>query len=579
MSRRFRFDCFEVDLSSGRLYKRGLRVGLREKSFQVLALLLEHPGEVVTREELQRRLWREEVFVDFDNNLNTAIGRLREALGDSAERPRFIETLPKRGYRFIAPVEPCGRPAEPRLAVLIFENLNHDPEQDYFAEGMSDALITELGTIRGLRVISRQSVLRFKDTKKSLPEIARELNVDAFVEGCALHSGNRVRVSAQLVRADPEQHLWAQSYECEMSDALAVQGRIAHRVAEAVEAALTPKDVARLARPRSVNSQAHLAYLKARHHWGAWTKEGIEKALRYLGEAIQADPDFAPAYSMLSYCMTVLGFWGHVSQKEAYAKAKGAALKALALDDLLCDAHTALGVVNWFGEWDLAGAEREFRRALEINPSSEFAHLMHANFLVIVRRDRDRALEAAGRALDLDPLSVNTNFEVAWILVFAGEYGKAIDQSLRTLELYPDSHFAQQTLGWAYIGLSDYGSAEKAFQEAVELTPDTYSVSSLAYVFARTGRRAAAEALLADLLKKSETEVVPEICVALVYGGLGDRDRAYQLLEKCYQERHPQLFWLPCQPGYFWLRDDPRFAALLRKMNLEAGDPQATPRN
>ena len=568
MAKRVHFDCFEVDLSSGQLYKHGLRISLQEKSFLALAFLLERPGEVVTREELQRRLWSEDVFVEFDNNLNTAIGRLREALGDSADHPRFIETLPKRGYRFIARVEPRERAAEPRLAVLIFENLNRDPEQDYFAEGISDALITELGSIGTLRVISRQSVQRFKNTTKSLPEIARELRVDALVEGCALHSDRRVRVSAQLVRAEPEQHLWAQSYEFEIDDVLAVQARIAHNVAEAVEAALTARDVARLARPRPVNSQAHLAYLKARHLWGAWTREGVEKALRYIDEAIQADPKLAPAYSMLSYCMTVLGFWGHVPQEEAYAKAKIAALKALALDDLVCDAHTALGVVHWFGEWGLADAEREFRRALEINPSSEFAHLMHASFLVTVRRDREQALEAAGRALDLDPLSLNTNFEVAWILVFAGEYSRAVNHSLNTLELYRDSHFAQQTLGWGYVGLSDYEEAEKAFQKAVELAPDTYSISSLAFVFARTGRRAAAEALLADLIKKSETEVVPEVCLALVYGGLGDFDRAFELLERCCQKRHPQLFYLPLQPGFRPLRGDPRFGKMLRRMNL-----------
>ncbi len=568
MATRIHFGSFEVDLSSGQLYKSGLRVSLQDKSFQVLASLLEQPGEVVSRQELQRRLWREEVFVDFDNNLNTAIARLREALGDSAEHPRFIETLAKRGYRFIAPAEACGRTAEPRLAVMIFENLNRDPEQDYFAEGISDALITELGSIGSLRVISRQSVLQFKDTKKSLPEIARELRVDALVEGCALHSDKRVRVSAQLIRAEPEQHLWAQSYECELGDVLEVQGRIAHSVAEAVEAVLTAKDVARLARPRPVNPEAQLAYLKARHHWGAWTKEGIQKALQHLDEATKADPEFAPAYSMLSYCMTVLGYWGYIPQRVAYSKSKDAALEALALDDQLCDAHTALGVVKWFGEWDLAVAEREIQRALEINPSNEFAHLMQANFLVVIRRDHDRALEAAGRALDLDPLSINTNFEVAWILVFAGEYKRAIDQSLKTLELYPDSLFAQQTLGWGHVGLSDFDGAEKAFQKAVDLAPDTYSISSLAYVFARTGRRAAAEDMLADLLKKSETQVVPEICLALVYGGLGERSRAFELLEKCFQERHPQLFWLPLQPGFSPLRDDSRYDNLLRRMNL-----------
>ncbi len=564
MVNRIHFGGFEVDLSSGQLYKRGLKISLQEKSFQVLASLLEQPGEVVTRQELKLRLWPEDVFVDFDNNLNTAIARLRDALGDSAEHPRFIETLSKRGYRFIAGVESSESRGESRLAVLIFENLNHDPEQDYFAEGVSDALITELGRIRSLRVVSRQSVLRFKNTKKGLSEIARELRVDALLEGCALHSDKRVRVSAQLVRAKPEQHLWAQSYEFELGDVLVVQGQIAQSVAKAVEAALTPGDVARLMHPRPVNAQAHLAYLKARHHWGAWSRDGVGKALRYLNEAIQADPRSATAYSMLSYCMIVLGYWGHVPQKEAYAKAKEAAFKALTLDDQLCDAHTALGVVHWFGELDLETAERQFQRALEINPSSEFAHLMQASFYVTMRGGRERALEAAGRALDLDPLSVNTNFGVAWVLVFAGEYDRAVDQSLKTIELYPDSYFAQQTLGWGYIGLSDYEGAARAFQKALDLAPDAYTISSLAYVHACTGRREEAEAMLGDLLKKSATEIVPDISLAVLYAALGDRDRAFELLEKCYRERDPHLFWLPVQPGFRLLRDDPRYNHLLR---------------
>lgn len=564
MPNRIRFDGFEVDLASGQLHKNGSRISLQEKSFQVLALLLDQPGEVVTRQELKQRLWPEDVFVDFDNNLNTAVARLRDALGDSAEHPRFIETLSKRGYRFMADVESSGSRGEPRLAVLIFENLNHDPEQDYFAEGISDALITELGSIRSLRVVSRQSVLRFKDTQKSLPDIARELRVDALLEGCALHSDKRVRVSAQLVRAEPEQHVWAQSYEFELGDVLAVQGQIAHSVARAVEAALTPRDVARFTHPRPVNAQAHLAYLKARHHWGAWSRDGIGKALRYLDEAIQTDPKFAAAYSMLSYCMTVLGYWGHVPQKEAYAKAKEAALKALTLDDQLCDAHTALGVVHWFGELDLETAERQFQRALEINPSSEFAHLMQASFYVTLRGGRERALEAAGRALDLDPLSVNTNFGVGWVLVFAGEYARAVDHSLKAIELYPDSHFAQQTLGWGYVGLSDFDGAGKAFQRAVDLAPDAYSISSLAYVYACTGRREEAEGMLGDLLQKSATEIVPDISLAVLYAALGDHDRAFELLEKCYRERDPHLFWLPVQPGFRLLRDDPRYDRLLR---------------
>jgi TolB-like protein len=539
---------------------------LRPMLMDLLVLLAGRAGEVVPKEEILERL-RKTQFVS-ESALTSDIAELRRVLGDSRTTPRYIETVAKRGYRIIARVETRGQSAQPRLAVLLFENLNRDPEQDYFAEGMSDALITELGKIGSLRVISRQSVLRFKDTQKSLPEIARELMVEAVVEGAALHAGNRVRISAQLVQAEPERHLWAESYECDMNDVLAVQGRIARSVAEAVKATLTPKDLARLSRPRPVGPEVHMAYLKARYHSGTWTKEGVEKALQYLNEAMQADPGFAPAYGMLSFCMITLGYWGHLPHYEAYPKAKEAALKALALDESLSEAHAALGLVRWLCDWNPADCETEIRRALELQPSSDFAHFVNALFLVTMSRDRDRAPEAARLALELDPLSVNTNFSFAFILLFAGEHQRAVEQALKTIELHPDSPLAWQALGWAYVGLSDYGEAARAFQKAVDLSRDAHSLSALAYAQARSGQRAAAEALLGELIEKRVRDYVPEVCFVTIYAGLGDRDRAFDRLEKCYQERDPHLFWLPVMPAFQILRQDPRFDELLHRLKL-----------
>lgn len=532
----------------------------------LLVLLAGRAGQVVSKDEILDRL-RKARFVS-ESALTSDVAELRQVLGDSRTQPRYIETVAKRGYRFVAAVEPNRQPAEPRLAVLLFENLNHDPEEDYFAEGMSDALITELGNIRGLRVISRQSVLQFGSTKKSLTEIANELKVDAVIEGSVLQAGNRVRISVQLIRAEPERHLWAQSYECDLADVLGVQARVARAVAEAVQAVLTPKEVARLSRPLYVNPEAHRAYLKARYHWGKWTKEGVQKGLRYVQEAMQADPGFGPAYAMLASCMITLGYWGFLPGRPAYARAKEAAWKALDLDESLSEAHSALAWSYWFLDWDLGACEREIRRAIEVNPSSEWSHLTHAKFLVTIPRDCQKAREAARLALDLDPLSVTTNFSVAWVLVFAGAYEEAVDQARKALDLYPDSPMAYQALGWAYVGQSLYDDAVGAFRKAAALAGDAHSISGLGHACARAGQEGTAKTLLGELLDMSTRGFVPEVCFCLLYAGMGDLNHAFERLERCYEERDPHLFWLPVMPAFGPLRQDSRYHDMLRRVGI-----------
>lgn len=534
----------------------------------LLVLLAENAGQVVSKDQILDQLWQGQLVGESALTRNIAV--LRGLLGDSTRQPRYIETITKRGYRLIAPVQPARLFAQPTLAVLPFENLNRDPEEDYFADGMSDALTTELGNISSLRVISRQSVLRLKGAQQSVAEIARDLKVDAVLEGSALRAGNRVRVTAQLIQVEPERHLWAQSYECKMSDILAVQGRVAHAVAESVQAALTPSDLARLSRPLQVNPKAHLAYLKARYHYGKWTKEGGQKGLQYLHEAMQEDPSYAPPHALLAWCLTILGFWGHLPIRPAYAQARVAAVKALALDESLSEGHVALAFVKWFLDWDLPGCEREIRRAIELNPSSELARSAYSLFLVAIPRDRERALEQARLAVDLDPLSLNMNFSLAWILFFAGEYGRAIDQAQRTLELYPDSLMAHQALGWACLARSMPAQAIAAFEKAVGLSRDAGSVAALAYAYGRSGQESAAQALLNELLDKSAREYVPAESLALIYTGLNDWDRAFEWLERCYEERDPHLFWIRVFPVLDRLRSDPRFDALLRRLGLPA---------
>jgi TolB-like protein len=416
-------------MRSRELRKRGLRTHLRGKSFAVLGALLEHPGEVVTREELRRRLWPEGVFVDFENSLNSTVNRLRVALGDSFAKPRFIETLPQSGYRFLARVE-ASRSALLTLAVLPFENLNHDPEQDYFSDGVADALTTALGNVTSLRVISRQSVLHLKGTQRTIPEIARELKTDAVVEGSVLRVGDRVRITAQLIQVAPERHLWAKGYECEMGDILTIQGQVSQAIAEAVKVALTPAERDRLVRPCPVNAEAHLAFLKGRHHMGQWSRESFEKALECFRAAVEKDPTHARAYAHMADCYGMLGNWGHRPSLEAFQSAKQAALQALALDDALSTAHWAYAWATWVCDWDLVTCEAEMLRAIQLNPSDEHAHMAYSIFLVTTTSDRGGAVSEMRLSLDLDPLSPYINALMAWTYVFVRDYKRAREQGV-----------------------------------------------------------------------------------------------------------------------------------------------------
>ena len=544
---------------------------VRPLLIDLLGALVEQAGQVVTKDELLHRVWCGR-FVS-ESVLTRTMTELRGALNDAAGAPQIIETIPRRGYRLIAPVETIGGPDPPRLAVLPFQNLNHDPEQDYFAEGISDALITELGSIRALRVISRQSVLRYKGSGRSLPDIARELNVGVIVEGAALRTENRIRITAQLIQAEPEQHLWAHSYEAEMSRILELQGRVTRAIAESVLAVLTPDDLARLSRPRVANPEAHLAYLKGRSYLGQWTREGIAKGFEYLQQATAIDERCAPAYALLAEGKAVLGYWGHLPQQQAYAQAKAAVSKALECDDWLSDAHAICGMVYWLLDWDLDRCEREMQRALELNPSSPLAHMLYANFLVTMRNRQDEALREAALALELDPFSGNTNFTFAYKLLFAGQYDRALAQAVSTLETFPGCLHAWYVRGWAELGRGDPAAAVAAFERGVALSPDAFSLAYLAHALGRSGQTSPAHAILDDLTARRTREYIAEFIFVLVYSGLGEIDAAFESIEKCYTERDSRLFWLQVVPCFNPLRNDPRYDALARRLQL----PQEIP--
>jgi TolB-like protein/DNA-binding winged helix-turn-helix (wHTH) protein/Flp pilus assembly protein TadD len=615
-----RFGVFEADLQAGQLRKKGRQVRLQEQPFQVLALLLERPGEVVTREALRERLWPADTFVEFDHSLNTAVGKIREALGDSADNPRFVETLPRRGYRFIAPVETQEQAvAEPRswqrpvwvaalaavalvvlilglnlggmrdrllgkpapgeiasLAVLPLENLSGDPKQEYFADGMTEALTTELGKISALRVISRQSVMRYKGTDKPLPEIARELNVDAVVEGAALQEGDRVRISAQLIQTAPERHLWAQSYERDLRQVISLQSDVARAIADEIKITLTPDEEARLASTRPVNPEAYEAYLKG-GYFQKPTEESLQKSIEYFQQAISIDPNYAPVYAKLAFSHIMLAAFNFAPDSEHYPKARKAALKALDIDDTVAEAHAALGHVKFRFDWDWTGAESELRRAIELDPNSVVAHNGYAYYLDFMGRTEE-ALAEMKRARALDPfpqaIAAFQRFlelePVGWFLYHAHQYDQAIAAFQRFLELEPEFPHAHLGIGLAYVQKEMYEEAIAELQEAVALGgvdgPSTYT-AMLAYAYAVSGRKTEARKILNELKQQMKQRHVSPFNIAEIHTGLGEKDRAFEWLEKAYEERDEDLIWFR-DPILDPLRDDPRFHSLLRRMNF-----------
>ncbi|PYT64736.1 MAG: hypothetical protein DMG39_31270 [Acidobacteria bacterium] len=628
------FGVFELDLRAGELRKHGLRVRLQEQPFQLLAMLVEHPGEVVTREELQKKLWPAETFVDFDHGLNKAISKIREALGDSAESPRFVETVARRGYRFLAEVkvadsapvrsqdlatEPhpvaeardrldlAGKPAMLKhlfssfawkapalvllllvaslagwnlhswkrpslvirsLAVLPLESLSSDASQDYFADGMTDELISDLGQISALRVISRTSVMAYKRARKPLPQIARELNVDAVVEGTVLRSGDQVRITAQLIEASTDKHLWSQSYQGELRDTLALQNQVARAIADQIRINLNPQEQAALKNVKVVNPQAYESFLKGRYFWNKRTADGLKVALAYFNQAIDEDPKYAQAYSGLADTYSLLGDWQYavMTPKEALPKAKAAATKALELDSALGEAHNSLAFCLDGFDWDFDSAGKEFRRAIELNPSYATAHHWYAWHLSLLAQ-YDDAIAEMRKAESLDPLSLIINADLAELLVLAHSYEESIRQSRKTIEMDPNFALAHNQLAQAYLQKHMNDEALAELQEAAQLSGESPTVmANLGRAYAASGKRSEAIKLLSALKKRSNSIYSHGSEIAVIYAALGDTDQAMNWLEKGFEERFNPGVLL--RPGFDPLRSDPRFQDLLRRIGL-----------
>jgi TolB-like protein/DNA-binding winged helix-turn-helix (wHTH) protein/tetratricopeptide (TPR) repeat protein len=617
-----RFATFQVDLRSGELRKQGLKIKLQEQPFRVLKVLLQRPGEVVTREDLQNQNWPPDTFVDFENSLNTAIKKLRDALGDSADNPRFIETLPRRGYRFIAPVigdeqEKSPVPAEeskvgdeqpgknPRIrrwfvpaamavlvlltlayvitrrgtkdaahskinsvAVLPLKNLSGDPTQEYLADGMTEELIGRLAGIHDLRVVSRTSVMRLKDTQLSVPEIARTLNVDAIVEGSVIREGSRIRVHAQLIRGATDEHFWSEAYDRDFRDVLGLQSEVAESIALKVKTTVTGEERTRLTAARPVSPEVYESYLKGLYVYRNKTssRAGVEESIGYFQNAIERDPTYAPAYVSLARAYALLSTVTIGGSPAERLKAMSAVRKALELDPNLAEAHVVLAGLET-AEWHWTEAEAEYKRGLELNPSDASAYAGLAGWQLSQGRLAE-AVAWARKARELDP-SPGAGRDLGWVLFNARRYDEAIREYRSALAIEPDNAYTLWRLGFAL-------SLKHQSQEAIAVLERAVTVSDrapgnlgvLAAVYGQVGRREDALRVLAELKKRQKTGYVPAGAFVLTYSGLADREQTLNWLEQAYKEQSLILLLLKVHPIFDFLRDDPRFKDLLRRVGL-----------
>jgi TolB-like protein/DNA-binding winged helix-turn-helix (wHTH) protein/Tfp pilus assembly protein PilF len=624
------FADFEVDLRAGELRKKGVRIRLQEQPLRVLAALLEASGQVVTREELRTRLWPADTFVDFDHRLAAAVNKIRDALEDSAQSPRFIETVGRRGYRFLVPVERSQQLAEPKgagqthevaetpipapaarginwlrtalaggalvlllgvgflilrrwvrsgatssaaprissIAVLPLENLSNDPEQQYFVEGMTDEITTDLAKLPGIRVISRTSAMQYKDTHKTMPQIARELNVDAVVEGTVLRDGNRVRIRTQLIYAPADRHVWAQAYERDLKDVLTLQANLARDIASEIQLKLTLQQQANLSVVHSVDPEAHELYLKGRYFWNKRDQAGFTKAVDYFQQAIAKDPTYAAAYAGLADSYALSGGFNLIPVEQAMPRAQAAAEKALELDSNLAEAHASLGLIAPFNNWNWADAERHYQRAIELNANYATAHHWYAEGYLMPVGRADEAITEIRKAQELDPLSAVIATDLGKELYFVRRYDDALVELRRALELDPNFVSAHNWISDTLLEKRMYSDAIAELETTKPFREERVYVRQTAYLYTRMGQRAQARAALAKSLQLSKGKQVSSGAIALTYAALGDKDESFQWLEKACTERSSFMtsfkYWTVFDP----LRGDPRFADLLRRVSL-----------
>jgi len=627
-----RFGVFEADLETGELRKNGAKVPLQGQPFQVCAILLERSGKLVTREELRQKVWPEDTFVDFDHAVNTAIKKIRIALGDEADNPRFVQTLPRRGYRFICPVltgdghlaeaEPpataattvvdtgptdqrlgarprflvtilisccalslavmvylgwhrmrAGRPSPGSgyvmLAVLPFQNLSGDPNQDYFSDGLTEEMIAQLGALSPdqLGVIARTTSMAYKHTSKSVEQIGSELGVGYVLESSVRRDGNQMRISVQLIRVHDQLHVWARSYDRHISHSIELQEEVAKAVAEQIEVKLSASYKGRT-NPHHLDAGANEAYLRGRYFWNQFTPEGYLKAISYFQQAIARDPNFAEAYSGLADSYNFLVVTDSIPASEGHPKALEAARRAVSLGVNLAEPHASLAVAMARSEWNWAGAESEYTRAITLNPSYAMVHRLYASILGATRRHHE-AWEQINEAMRLDPLSLPNNAEVVRTLYYARNYDQAIEQGQKAMQLDPNyvrSHF---WLGRVYSQKGMHKEAIAASEKILESMPDsTLGLTEMAYSLAVAGQRKEARQILRRLEWRSASAFVPAYNFAVIHIALNEEEVAMRYMQQAYENRDWALLVLAVEPRLDPVRKDSRFQEILAKLKF-----------
>src|SRR6267378_2635439 len=609
-----RFGLFQLDLKARELHKAGVKVKLQDQPFRLLALLVAQAGQVVTREELRQKIWPTDVYVAFDQGLNNAIKKVRDALGDSADNSRFIETVARHGYRFLAPVsavqprssEPPlrfglrtgrtaligltaasvlvalaysawhrsvmrARPSSEKaiLAVLPFDNLSHDPDQEFFSDGLTEEMIAQIGKLNPgrLSVVSRGSVAKYKNSSIAVSQIGKELHADYLLQGSVRRAPNRVRITVQLIQVRDQTDLWTESYDRELRDVLAVQDSVARTIADQIHITLTAERQTQFARPRQLDPAAYEAYLKGRYYWNKRTAEGLQNASVYFQLAINKDPTYSAAYSGLADCNSGLTWHGFKSPAETLPKANAAALKAIEISPQSAEAHASLALVlNHRMDWP--GAEREFKRALQLDPNYANAHHWYGDYLSL-RGRHDEALLEAKQALELDPLNLMIGTWVGLRYYLARKYDRAIEQGRNTVELDPNFAAAHLLLGQSYVqmGLHKQGLAE--LEKAASLSGNSpLYLAQVGVAYASARRKTEALRIIAQLQRVPSERYVSPYGLAQIYAALNDKEQTFKWLQTAYDDHAVWMSYVAVDPIFDRFRSDQRFQDLLRRLAL-----------
>lgn len=567
------FGPFELDLGNRELRREGRPVHLQPQPFKVLCLLARNGGRLVSRDDIRTDVWGAGTFLDFDQSLNYCVRQIRCALDDDVSAPRYVETRQRLGYRFIAPVTevvPDPRPPSSRkimLVVLPFDNLSGDADEDYFSDGLTEELTTQLGRLNPERlgVIARTSAMRYKRPTETVEQIGRQLRVHYLLEGSVRRSGSRVRIAAQLIQVSDQTHIWAESYERDLGDVLALQSDVANAVAREIQVKLGSKQQKRRADVRRMEPRALDAYLKGRYFWNKRSKDALQKSVRYFESAIAEDAGYAEAYAGLADCYLRMLDFNYMVTSDAIANARAATDKALELNDGLAEAHTSLAHRS-FHEFDWARAERAFRCALALDPNYGIAHYYYSNFLAAMRRF-DEAIREARCALEHDPVSPATSVNVAFILYFAGRYPDAIAHGERALEIDPDHTRTHYYLGLVYEQQGRYDVAIDAFRKALTPLADGPGPrAALAHSYGLSGERRKVLALTKELEHIAALAYVSPYDFVLTSLALGDTERAMRWLTRAYEARSSYMAFVRTDPRLAPLHADARFGQLVRSM-------------